>query len=275
MGKSAVLTAAMPEVRGEIVAFTDANSRFEPEALRALVAPFQDSTVGCVVGELTYINTDNPRVNRGEGLYWRYENAIKRLESDLGSTIVANGSIYAVRRALIRVLPTHVDFDSMLPLQVLRGGHRVVFEPRSRAMEKAAETLAEEFERKVRIINQQIWGLIAARGMIGRGTWGPASMIFCHKVLRWSVPLLLLANLSAALILALEGPGFGTVAVVGHVLLAGAASAGWILDRAGLPAGWLWVATYFWAVNLASLAALLSCLGGRRILAWEKASTSR
>ena len=272
-GKTTVLMESMEAIEGDIVVFTDANSLFEPAALRRLLAPFVDPTVGCVVGELTYINEDNPRIGWGEGLYWRYENALKRWESRLGSTIVANGSIYALRRDLVRPVARHVDFDSMLPLQVLAAGYRVVFEPRARASEKAAETLGEEFRRKVRIIVQQLWGLVAVRGVL---TWrrpGPTVMLFCHKILRWLVPFLLGANLLAAL--AVWPHGLARVAVLAHGLLAGAALAGWLLDRLGLPAGWLWTATYFWAVNLASAAAVLGFLFRRRILRWEKAPSTR
>ncbi|MFQ5768824.1 MAG: glycosyltransferase family 2 protein [Acidobacteriota bacterium] len=273
LGKSRVLSASLDRVEGEIVVFTDANSLFEPGSLRALVDPFRDRTVGCVVGELVYCNTDQPRVARGEGLYWRYENAVKRWESLLGSTIVANGSIYAVRRDLIRPLVPHVDFDSLLPLQVIRSGCRVVFQPAARATEKAAETLAEEYRRKVRIINQQIWGLVSVRGLLTWRTRWVALGVFCHKVLRWSVPFLLGLNLLAALLLLPRH--VPSLAVGAHLFLALAAVFGLILDRLRLPAGWLWIATYFWAVNLASLHAVLSCLAGRRILSWEKAASTR
>ena len=272
-GKSTVLAGSLDAIEGEIVVFTDANSLFDPAALRHLVAPFADPSVGCVVGELTYVNTDNPRVGRGEGLYWRYENALKRWESRLGSTIVANGSIYAMRRDLIHPVAHHVDFDSMLPLQALAAGYRVVFESRARAREKAAETLGEELGRKVRIIVQQLWGLGAVRSVLSWRRPGLALMLFCHKILRWGVPFLLAANLAAALVL--WGHGLGRLAVAAHAVVAAAALAGWLLDRAGLSAGWLWVATYFWGVNLASGAAVLAFLAGRRIRHWEKAPSTR
>jgi cellulose synthase/poly-beta-1,6-N-acetylglucosamine synthase-like glycosyltransferase len=272
-GKTPALLRALHHLEGDIVAFTDADSRFEPGALTALVAPFADPTVGCVVGCLSYVNTDQPRVGHGEGLYWRYENAIKEWESRLGSTIVANGSIYAVRRPLMRRITPEVDFDSMLPLLVIRDGSRVVFEPRARATEKAAESLAEEFARKSRIINQQIHGLLAVRGLIGWRTRWAAAAVFFHKLLRWAVPFLLVVNVAAAL--ALGASPWARLAVGAHAIVALAAVAGWLLDRCGLPAGWLWVATYFWGVNLASFVAVISCLRGRRVLAWEKATSTR
>jgi cellulose synthase/poly-beta-1,6-N-acetylglucosamine synthase-like glycosyltransferase len=272
-GKSGVLRESLPRITGEIVAFTDANCLYEPGTLRHLVASFADPQVGCAVGCLIYSNTDSPQVAAGEGLYWRYENLLKTWESRLGSTIVANGSIYAIRRRFLELDVTHVDFDSLLPLKVLRQGFRVVFETRARAWEKAAETLAEEFRRKVRIINQQIWGLLEVGGLLTWRTRWAAVALFFHKLLRWSVPFLLLANLVAALIM--PASGLRTMALAAHAAVALAAITGWILQRGGWPAGPLRTATYFWAVNLASALAVVSFLAGHRIFAWEKARSTR
>jgi len=272
-GKSGVLRESLPRITGEIVAFTDANSLYEAQTLRHLVAPFADPQVGCAVGCLSYSNTDNPQVAAGEGLYWRYENLLKTWESRLGSTIVANGSIYAIRRQFLDLDVTHVDFDSLLPLKVLRQGARVIFEPRARATEKAAETLGEEFRRKVRIINQQIWGLLEVGGLLTWRTRWAAVALFFHKLLRWSVPFLLVGNLVAALVM--PASGLRTLALAAHATVAVTALIGWILQRAGWPAGPLRTATYFWAVNLASALAVLSFLAGHRIFAWEKANSTR
>ncbi len=272
-GKSGTLSRAQDLLEGEIVAFTDANSEFEADALRHLVAPFADPTVGCVVGCLRYTNTTRPQVARGEGLYWRYENGLKALESALGSTIVANGSIYAVRRRHLRLDVTHVDFDSLLPLKVLQAGDRVVFAPDARASEEAAESLGEEFRRKVRIINQQIWGLREVGGLLSRRTLRVFAAVFFHKILRWSVPFALAVNIVAAWSLP-EG-ALRTAALGAHGLVAAAGAAGWLLPAVGLPAGPLRSVTYFWAVNLASAVAAAASLAGRRFVAWETARSAR
>ena len=100
-GKTALLNEMISISLGEIVVFTDANARFEQDALQFLVRPFASPNVGCVVGELVYVNRELPAVRAGEGLYWRLENAIKEMESQFGGTIVATGAIYAMRRATV------------------------------------------------------------------------------------------------------------------------------------------------------------------------------
>ena len=130
-GKTACINAVLPGLSGEIVVFTDANALFFPDAMRRLAAPFCDSSIGCVMGELQYRREDSLNSSLGEGLYWRYENFIKERESRLGSTIVGNGAIYAMRRSLCRSLPLQVEADVANPLLALRAGSRVVFERRA------------------------------------------------------------------------------------------------------------------------------------------------
>jgi cellulose synthase/poly-beta-1,6-N-acetylglucosamine synthase-like glycosyltransferase len=99
-GKSEVLNQVLPNIDAEIVVFTDANSMFEPDALEKLARHFSDDRIGCVVGKLRYIDRQTTSVGKGEGLYWKYEGVLSRLESSIGRVLVANGSIFAARRRL-------------------------------------------------------------------------------------------------------------------------------------------------------------------------------
>ena len=120
------------------------------------MAPFADPTIGCVIGELVYLNRREPGVRAGEGLYWRFENAIKELESRFGGTLVATGAIYALRRSIWQPLPAGISDDSVTPLLALKAGYRVVVEPSARAFERAANDLSEEFGRKARMVTRQL-----------------------------------------------------------------------------------------------------------------------
>jgi poly-beta-1,6-N-acetyl-D-glucosamine synthase len=153
-GKSAVVNDVVPAARGEIVVMADARQRFDPGAVRALVANFADPRVGAVSGELM-IDADvaAAAVGKGVGLYWRYEKFIRRAESRANSTVGATGAIYAVRRDLFEPIPEDTLLDDVLiPLRIVKSGYRVLFEPAARAYDTASVTAKQEFVRKVRTI---------------------------------------------------------------------------------------------------------------------------
>jgi cellulose synthase/poly-beta-1,6-N-acetylglucosamine synthase-like glycosyltransferase len=195
-GKISVLNDLMRRVDADIVIMSDANTVFAPDALKLLVDPFSDPTVGCVSGVLHL--EDNGGVS-GEGIYWKYESWIKRNESKLGFVIGCNGGIYAIRRSLYQPLPAStVIEDFVISLRVLVQGYRVVLEPRAVATEPACRSVRAEMTRKSRIGagDWQALGLTRELlspkyGIIAFAYWG-------HKVLRWSVPLFMLVSLAAA-----------------------------------------------------------------------------
>jgi cellulose synthase/poly-beta-1,6-N-acetylglucosamine synthase-like glycosyltransferase len=273
-GKTACINAILPDLRGEIVAFTDANAFFRRDALRYLTAPFADPMVGCVMGELEYAREDSPNSRSGEGLYWRYENLLKERESRLGSTIVGNGAIYALRRELCRPLPREVEADVVNPLLALAAGRRVVFERRARCEEKAAATAREEFSRKTRIITNQItsylFGWRELRPLPGTALF----QILSHKLLRWLVPVFLGGVLAGSILM--SGTAAGRWLLGAQAVFYLAAAAGWILETGGrkVPRV-LFVPYYFCVVNAASLKGMADFLGGRRRVIWEKAPSTR
>ena len=163
-GKTAAL---VDTVRGlpsdvDIVVFSDANSMYRPDAVRRLVAHFADPQVGCVAGELLY------RTRCGEGAYRSYENGIKRAQSRLGAPVVAEGSIFAIRRGLMPELQTDSLEDMVIPLRIAFAGYRVVYEPD--AVSEAAFSLSPraQWRSRRRIINRALRALGEPRGEAGR-----------------------------------------------------------------------------------------------------------
>lgn len=273
-GKTALLNEMIAVSSGDIVVFTDANSHFREDALERLVAPFVSPTVGCVVGELVYVNRDVPWVRAGEGLYWRLENAIKDMESRFGATLVATGAIYAMRRKLCRPIPAGISDDSLNPLLSLAAGHEVVVARGALAFEKAATSVREEFHRKARMVTRQL-GAHASVGYFLK-PFRPvlALQLVSHKLLRWLVPFFLLGagviNLALldrwlyrwTLLVALLG---GLTCVLG-VAAVGRGHA--------IPAPWrMWV--YFGVVNAAALKGVVDFLRRRRRVVWSVSATTR
>ena len=217
-GKPAVVNDLVPTVGGDIVVFADARQRFEPQAVRELVANFTDPAIGAASGELI-VEPDDGTAAAGHGatFYWRYEKFIRNAEGQVDSTIGATGAIYAIRRALFEPIPDDTLIDDVaIPLRIVRQGYRVVFEPRARAYDNASSTAQQEFVRKSRtiagtfqLIARETWLLNPLRNRIWFET-------VSHKVLRLALPVLHAMVLTSNIVLADAGLyGFALAAQAG------------------------------------------------------------
>jgi cellulose synthase/poly-beta-1,6-N-acetylglucosamine synthase-like glycosyltransferase len=150
LGKNATINKFFPKTKGDIIVFTDANSMLAPDALLNLARRFSNPRVGCVGGNLKYLH-DNSPISKGEGLYFRYENIIRKFEGKMGRMVGANGAIYAIRRNLFVPVPSHVPNDFFQPLVVLKKGFDSVYEESAVAYEKPTQDKKEEFQRRTRM----------------------------------------------------------------------------------------------------------------------------
>ena len=149
-GKMAVLNDAVRELRGDIVAFSDASSMLAADSVRILMQSFDDPHVGAASGVYRLLKKDQANLGAQEDLYWKYETFLKVQEAKLGAFTGAHGSLYAIRRALYP-FPTvnTINDDFTIPMRILERGHRVAYEPAAVAYEEAHEM--EGFSRRVRI----------------------------------------------------------------------------------------------------------------------------
>jgi len=152
-GKASALNRAMRSATGEIVVFADVRQTFDRSSINELVANFADETVGAASGELLLMDEANEEATTDVGLYWRYEKAIRACESDIHSVPGATGAIYAIRRNLFQELPedTLLD-DAAIPLRIVLGGKRAVFDPEAKAYDTVACCPLAEYGRKVRTL---------------------------------------------------------------------------------------------------------------------------
>ncbi|MGQ0384072.1 MAG: glycosyltransferase family 2 protein [Gammaproteobacteria bacterium] len=269
-GKTAGLNAAVARASGEIVVFSDANAMYRPDAVAMLIRNFADAQVGAVVGESTYVDP-TAASERSEGLYWRYETGIKRLESQVASVVGGDGAIYAVRRQLFAPMPADALSDFVNPLQVVQSGRRCVYEPAAISHEGAGDTFRKEYRRKVRIVNRAWRATMRMHPLLNPLRFGMFSvMLISHKLLRWLVPLFLVALLVANAALLNEGVVYQSamaLQAIGYALaLAGFA----MRKRRSLPA-LLSVPFYFLLVNAASLVGIVDALRGRTYTTWSSA----
>ncbi|MDH4071467.1 MAG: glycosyltransferase family 2 protein [Gammaproteobacteria bacterium] len=271
-GKTLGLNAAVQMARGEVVVFSDANAMYGRDVLRRLVRNFADPAVGAVVGESTYVNPE-VESERSEGLYWRYETTIKRLESALGSVVGGDGAIYAIRRALYVPMRADALSDFVNPLQIVQAGHRCVYEPEARSYERAADNFDKEFRRKVRIVNRAWRALLRLKALLNPLRYGLFSFqLISHKLLRWLVPLFL-ASLFVVNLAVLGRHSIYRIALAGQLVFYLLAFAGYLArHRASLPA-LLSIPYYFCLVNLASALGILDAFRGKTYTTWATART--
>ncbi|HUP24839.1 MAG TPA: glycosyltransferase family 2 protein [Thermoanaerobaculia bacterium] len=200
-GKAAALNRAVAAATGDIVVFCDARQRVEMGALRELVANFEDPSVGAVTGELILVGDDGTEAADGVGLYWRYEKALRAMESRIHSTVGATGALYAIRRQLFVPLPEETILDDvMVPLHVVLGGKRIVWEPRAKAYDQVCPPELE-FQRKVRTLAGN-FQLLALMPQVLRPWRNPVFVQFLsHKVGRLLVPYCLVLLFASNLLL--------------------------------------------------------------------------
>jgi len=201
-GKAAGLNDALRVVQGEIIVFTDARQTLEAGALKALLDDFADPAVGCASGELMLGDPNSGEAAQGMGMYWRLEKKVRELESASGSVVGATGALYAARRESIVPIPAEILLDDVLiPMNVVRSGKRVVFEPEARAWDVAHQGNEREFARKVRTLSGNYQLLQLAPWLLR--SENPIRFEFIsHKLLRLVVPLALVVALFACAFIA-------------------------------------------------------------------------
>ncbi len=269
-GKSAAQNAAFQAVRGDVVVFSDANNHYRPDALTALVAPFADPEVGCTVGRVEYVNRDRTPVAAGEGLYWRYELYLRRLESDLGILAVGSGPIMAVRREFLAPLDPNESEDFALPLRVVLAGRRVADVPGAVSVEVLYQDSARPMYRsRVRIVGKDLRTLWRHRRALDpRRNPLLALGLASHKLLRWNVGFVLAALFATSAALAPASRAAAALLVL-QALAYALAAWGAAAER-GIRAPRLATTAFFFVlVNAAAVHGVLRMVAGRTSGRWE------
>ena len=271
-GKNATLNDVIPEARGDLVVFTDANGKFQRDALRKLARHFADAGVGCVCGELHYLSNDDNLVARGYNVYWRYDQRLKRLESRLGCLLGANGSIFAIRKELYQPLPGSIPNDMVVPIQIAARGYAVVYDPEAVSREAGSQDAPEELARRSRIIGRGILGVRAVLpDVLASGRPLLLWELVSRKLLRYCTPFFFAGLLVSNLFL---WSGLYAVTLAGQAAFYGAALLGGLLGRAGVSLRPLSFPLYFVLGNVATAMGWWKVLTGRQLTRWETADRS-
>ncbi len=272
-GKIRAQDTAVERSHGEILAFSDANALWEQDAARKLVAAFADPHVGYACGQVSFVQAaSGAEAGNQEGVYWRYEMALRALESRLSSITAGNGAIYATRRESYLVVDPIMGHDLSLPFNMVKRGWRAVYVPDARASEKMVPSLSGEFARKRRMMSHT-WPILLRGGMLSPRGYPPgyALMIISHRLLRYSTPILHLFALAANITLVAHGSGtlYLVTLALQLALLAAAALGG------GLRARPLLIARYYVLTTASPAAGLWDWLRHGTEASWEAAEGTR
>jgi len=269
LGKLAAINRALDAATGEVLVFSDANNLYSPNAVRELVAPLADPTVGLVAGAKVIDASGGRSLDQAEGLYWRYESKLKEWESATGSAIGAPGEILAFRRQAYRTPEPGMLTEDFVQAMLVAVDWRVVYAPRARSVERASATMEDEALRRSRLIVGRSQAMRALVPVLLRRNPRLAWRMVSHKGLRPVVPWALLTAAASNLGLVRRHRPARALALA-QAAFYGLALLGWRDDRHGRRRKLTFLPFYFCRMNLASLRGLRDFAMGRREATWAR-----
>lgn len=269
LGKSVAQNHAVKRASGEVLVFSDATTMYAPDAVRRIVRSFADPQVGCVAGQLIYVDKATTAVGQGCRSYWSYEKFIKESESRAGSLIGVSGCLYAVRRSSYARLALDMSSDFVIASEMHLQGQRTVYDREAVAIEDTNKRSRDEFRMRVRVIEQTfsaLYSYSAALALRRHGLF--AFQLISHKLMRYAVPFFLIAALILNLLLVGASPVY-RLTVLAQAAFYLAAVAGGLGQRLRLRLGLLALPYYFALANAASLVAFVKFMRGEAHILWE------
>lgn len=273
-GKTAALNRALPYVNTPYVIFTDANTMLNKGAIKEIIRQFSDPRVGCVAGEKRVEIQAEQGATAGEGIYWKYESALKRLDYRLYSAVGAAGELFAIRTSLFEQMPPDTLLDDfILSLRITMRGYKIAYSKEAYALESASLNMREEEKRKVRISAgglQSVWRL---RGLLNIFRYGILSFQYIsHRVLRWTLtPVVLFALLPLNLLLACTGHTLYTVILALQLAFYLLGYLGYKMEKRNIRNKLLFIPYYFLFMNINVIRGYSYLAKHKGTGAWEKA----
>ena len=273
-GKTAALNRAIPYVKTPYVIFTDANTMLNKGAIKEIIRQFSDPRVGCVAGEKRVEIQAEQGATAGEGIYWKYESALKRLDYRLYSAVGAAGELFAIRTSLFEQMPPDTLLDDfILSLRIAMKGYKIAYSKEAYALESVSLNMREEEKRKVRISAgglQSVWRL---RGLLNMFRYGILSFQYIsHRVLRWTLtPIILFALLPLNLLLACTGHTLYTVILALQLAFYLLGYLGYKMEKRNIRNKLLFIPYYFLFMNINVIRGYSYLAKHKGTGSWEKA----
>ena len=270
-GKASVLNDTVPQAQGEILIFSDANTDMHPDALRNLARHFTASFVGGVCGQL--ILQDAATGKNVDGVYWKYENFLKKKEADLGALLGVNGGIYAIRKELFQPIPANTIIDDFLiGMRIHEQGYELLYDPTAIAYEETAETIQAEFQRRIRIGAGGFQSLVWLWKLLDPRRGWIAFCFLSHKLLRWVCPFFMLTAYLSNLLL-IDDIWYARLFIMQTLFYLTAAAGLWCFHEVAIPR-WMRLPSMFVSMNAALFFGFFRWLRGIRSGTWKRTERS-
>lgn len=278
-GKMHAMNRGMQFVKAPVVIFSDTNTRLNTNAIREIVACFSNPKVGCVAGEKRIMEKDaDVAAAAGEGMYWKFESWVKKMDAELNSAVGAVGELFAIRRELFEEVETDTILDDfIISLRIAQKGYKIAYTPNAFAEETASLNVKEELKRKIRIAAGGVQTLFRLKSLLNPFRFGMLSwQYFSHKVLRWTlapVSLFLLFFVNGAILITRESElnvDFYFLFFVVQIFCYALAMVGWYLENRKLRFKLLFIPYYFVSVNYAAVRGIYRYFRGKQSASWEK-----
>lgn len=273
-GKTAALNRGIQYITTPYVIFTDANTMLNKEAVHEIIRQFSNPEVGCVAGEKRVETNTAQGATAGEGIYWKYESALKALDYRLYSAVGAAGELFAVRTELFEQMPSDTLLDDfILSLRIAQKGYKIAYCKEAYATETASLNMKEEEKRKIRIAAgglQSVWRL---RNLFNIFRYGMLSFQFVsHRVLRWTItPVMLFLLIPLNIILACYGKFTYIFLLLLQVAFYIMAYAGYMMEQKNVRNKLFFIPYYFSFMNINVIRGFFYLAGNKGNGAWEKA----
>ncbi|MGE5424746.1 MAG: glycosyltransferase family 2 protein [Syntrophothermus sp.] len=275
-GKIGAMNRGMNYVTTPLVIFTDANTMISRDSIKRIVRLFNDPVVGCVSGEKRIFDREKDNAaGAGEGLYWKYESALKKWDAELNTVAGAAGELFAIRTHLFEQMEydTLLD-DFMISLRIAQKGYTIAYDPDAFAIEAPSASVKDEMKRKIRIAAGGIQSVVRMASLLNIFQYGMLSFQYIsHRGLRWTaapLSLLLLIPLNILLVVMESGFGIYTVILGIQAILYAAALLGWYLENKSIRSKMLFVPFYFFMMNLAIFLGFARYLKGSQSVNWDR-----
>lgn len=279
-GKVAAMNRAIRQVQSPLVIFCDANTLLNTACVREIVKHYEDPKVGGVAGEKKIMQQGkDAAAAAGEGLYWKYESFLKRLDSDLHTTVGAAGELFSVRKALFEQAPEGTIIEDFVQsLKLVINGYVVRYEPNAYAAEAPSASIKDEMKRKVRICAGAFQAMVLLKELFNVFKYPVASFQFIsHRILRWTVcPVALILLLLTNMLIVIMGGGlFYQAVLVLQAIFYTMGITGWIYASRNIRLKAVYIPFYFLFMNLSVFIGFSRFLRNKQTVLWEKAARQK
>ena len=273
-GKIAAVERIMDFVDTPIVVYSDANTEVNPNAMRNMVRHYQDEKVGAISGEKRISISDSDSATAGEGIYWKYESFLKKLDSQFYSAVGAPGELFSIRTDLYRPVPpdTLVE-DFFLTMSIAKDGYKIVYEPGAYAVEAKSASVGEEMKRKIRIGAGGLQAVYRLAPLLNIFKHGRLTFQYIsHRVLRWTLaPLALPIIFILNLLLANGDSSIYSYLLYAQIIFYAFALLGYLFEKRKMKVKAFFVPYYFCMMNYSMYRGLVRLIKGSQSVLWEKA----